>query len=261
MGQKLGSVLIGHTGFVGGNLARQHFFDACFRSTDIAGLRGAEVETVVCAGVQAKKWWANQEPEADWAGIQSLLEVLQTVQAGTFVLISTVDVYPSPSGVTESTPITGDNHAYGRHRWQVEEFVRRQFPVHHILRLPGLFGRGLKKNVIYDLLHDNCLDVVNPDAVFQYYWLEHLWDDIGRMRTAGLPLLNLATEPVPTRDILEAWFPEQRDKVAAASPFKATYDMRTDHASLWGCPMPGYLYDRGTVLQEIGRFLAEERGL
>src|SRR5438045_4212543 len=113
------SALIGHTGFVGSNLASQFSFDDYFRSTNVAEMAGRDYGLVVCAGIQAKKWWANQNPEADWFGIQTLLNVLSTVSARRFVLISTVDVYPQRSGVDEESLINPDNnHAYGKHRFQ-----------------------------------------------------------------------------------------------------------------------------------------------
>jgi hypothetical protein len=252
--------LIGHTGFVGSNLANQHKFPALFNSTNIEEMRGGTFDSVVCAGIQAKKWWANQNPEADWTAIQKLLGVLGTVQAGRFILVSTVDVYPAPFRVTEATPITGENHAYGKHRYAAEEFVRERFPGSLVLRLPGLFGHGLKKNVIYDLLHNNCLEQINPEGVFQYYLLDHLWKDIEQGLATNLPLLNIATEPVKTADILHDYFPHQRARVGPSKPFTVNYDMRTEHADLWNSSAEGYLYDRQTTLREIGEFVAQHQG-
>ncbi|RYD84830.1 MAG: NAD(P)-dependent oxidoreductase [Verrucomicrobiaceae bacterium] len=251
--------LIGYTGFVGSNLALQHPFNAVFHSRNIDDMRHREFERVICAGVQAKKWWANEKPAEDWSGIRRLLDVLETIQTKEFVLISTVDVYPQPKGVTETTFPDGENHAYGRHRLAVEQFAREHFSQSTILRLPGLFGRNLKKNVIFDLLHDNCLAQINPSSVYQYYNLDHLWSDIVRCQEAKLPLLNLATEPVPTANILDRYFPEKRGLVGESKVFAINYDMRTEHAVLWKSKIDGYLYDRETVLEEIGLFIGKEK--
>lgn len=247
--------LIGHTGFVGSNLASQRSYAATFNSRNIADIAGQGFDTVVCAGVQAVKWKANKEPDADWAGIEKLLDPLCSVKAGRFILISTIDVYANPNGVTEDVPPPADNHAYGRHRLKVEEFIREQFAEHHIVRLPGLFGDGLKKNVIYDLLHDNCLDVIQPLSSFQYYWLRHLTDDLQKIVSAGIRVLNLATEPVQTRAIIESFAP---GKVVGTNAGPAVqYDFRSKYDALWKC-RGGYLYDAATVLHEIGEFMQAE---
>jgi len=251
------TALIGHTGFVGSNLAAQAEFAERFNSKNIEEMRGRAYDLVVCAGVSAVKWWANQHPAEDQAGIARLTDVLATVSAERFVLTSTIDVYPVPNGVDESTPLEGvSNHAYGTHRYALERFVER-FPKRHVIRLPGLFGRGLKKNVIFDLLNDNCLDAINPDSVFQYYDLGRIWADVQRVIELELPLVNFATEPVPTRAILEAFFPTK--SVGQKPAGVARYDMRTLHGPAFG-GTPGYLYGADATLAALGRFVAEARG-
>lgn len=250
------TALIGHTGFVGSNLLQQGHYTACFNSRSISDIAGRSFDTIVCAGVQAVKWKANKEPEADWAGIERLLTPLSTVEAKRFIMISTIDVYANPDGETEDVPPPAENHAYGRHRAKVEEFVRERFANHHIIRLPGLFGAGLKKNVIFDLLHDNGLDVIQPLSSFQYYHLKHLTEDLLKVVNHQIRLLNLATEPVQTKAIMEACAP---DKVVGsnAGPL-ARYDFRSKHAALWG-GCDGYLYDAATVLREIDEYMRGEQ--
>ena len=251
------NALIGHTGFVGGNLAAQRAYDRCFNSRNIHEIRGRAFDTVVCAGVGAVKWKANKEPEADWAGIQALLEPLATIQAKRFVLISTIDVYPNPVDVTEDDLPSEENHAYGRHRLKVEQFVSERFPLYHIVRLPGLFGNGLKKNVIYDLLHDNCLEMIQPASAFQYYNLAHLTADLDRAVSNGLKVLNMATEPLSTRSIIDS-FASGKEVGSKAGPV-GRYDFRSKYDHLWNCS-GGYLYNGATVLREIGEFMTVERG-
>ncbi|MEI6535114.1 MAG: NAD-dependent epimerase/dehydratase family protein [Verrucomicrobiaceae bacterium] len=249
------TALIGYTGFVGSNLTMQGNYSALFNSGNIPDISEKNFDTIVCAGVQAVKWKANKEPETDWAGIEKLLQPLATVKAARFILLSTIDVYASPNGVTEYVLPTMENHAYGRHRLKVEEFVRDRFANHHIIRLPGLFGPGLKKNVIFDLLHDNCLDAIQPLSSFQYYHLKHLSADLEKMVRENIRVLNLATEPVSTKAILDSFAPEKVVGSNAGAP--AHYDFRSNYDALWNC-RDGYLYDAPTVLREIGEFMRAE---
>ncbi|MCE9518749.1 MAG: hypothetical protein K8R87_04200 [Verrucomicrobia bacterium] len=250
------TALIGHTGFVGSNLMQQGQFAACFNSRNITDIAGQSFDTIVCAGVQAVKWKANKEPETDWRGIEGLLAPLSTVSAKRFILISTIDVYANPDGETEDVPPPAENHAYGRHRAKVETFVRERFANHHIIRLPGLFGTGLKKNVIFDLLHDNGLEVIQPLSSFQYYHLKHLTEDLHKVVSEQIRLLNLATEPVQTKAIIEAYASDKMVGAKAGPP--ARYDFRSKHAALWG-GHDGYLYDAAMVLSEIGDYMRGEQ--
>lgn len=62
------------------------------------------------------------------------------------MLISTIDVFKSPKNVDENAGIDTENlHAYGYNRYQLECWVRENFPDALIIRLPGLFGANLKR--------------------------------------------------------------------------------------------------------------------
>lgn len=251
------TALIGYTGFVGSNLLRQKPFDALYASRNIADIASRSFGRVVCAGVQAKKWWANLHPQEDWAGIERLLGPLRTVAAREMILISTIDVYARPKGVDEESAIGGEpHHAYGAHRAEVERVVRAHFPEALIVRLPGLFGWGLKKNVIHDLLHRHEVEKINPAGVFQYYPLNRLVADIEQALDAGIRVLNLATEPLGTAEIASAFFPEI--ELGPARDFQADYDMRSRYAAAWG-GRGGYLLDRSTVWAELEKFIREQK--
>lgn len=159
--------LIGHTGFVGGNLLRQHEFGACFNTSNIETIGGQDFNTLVFSGAQAKKWWANQNPAADRAGIQRALDAMKGVTARRVVLISTIDVVPQVAGADEGFDCASQRtHPYGEHRLWLEEALRARYPGMLVVRLPGLFGPGLRKNILYDLLHDNEVGKIDPAARF-----------------------------------------------------------------------------------------------
>lgn len=250
--------LIGHTGFVGGTLAGSTCFSAAFNSANVDSLRGREFDLLICAGVSSVKWLANKDPEADRAGIARLTGALAEVRAREFVLISTIDVYPDPSAASDEAAILDPvaNHAYGRHRLELERWITERFSDVRVVRLPALFGAGLRKNALYDLLHGNMLDSINPAAVFQWYPTLRLWDDIQTVRHAGLNLVNLFPPPLPMSSVVDTFFPGA--PVGTSTLPAPRYDLRTRHAELFG-GQNGYILDEFTVLGEMARFVAAER--
>jgi len=251
------SCLIGYSGFIGSNLAQQHTFSDLYRSTNIADIEGKSYDLLVCSGVSAVKWRANQAPEEDRAGIDRLLGPLSRVRAERVILISTVDVYPAIKDVDETFDCKSrPNHAYGTHRLYVEDTIKKLFPDNFIVRLPAVFGPGLKKNVIYDLIHDNGLDVIQPDSVFQYYDVTALWDDLETMQAQGIRLANLATAPIATRTIMKTHFPGKNVGAKAGPP--VFYDIRSQFADALG-GHDGYRFDESQVLNRLGAFVDRER--
>jgi nucleoside-diphosphate-sugar epimerase len=249
--------LIGHTGFVGSNLDRQGAFDARFNSRNVADLAGREYDEIWCAGIQAVKWWANQNAAEDWRRIEALLDALKSVQARRFVLFSTVDVFRSPLAVDEhTTPEHEGLHAYGLHRLRVEEWVKERFPQHLVVRLPGLFGEGLKKNVIYDMMSGNNIEAIQKEAVFQFYDLARLTVDVDVARSGGCDLVHFATEPVSVADVATSAF----GITLPSRPCKSVprYDVRTVYAGLWGRE-GHYLQDRDEMLRGIRAFVSAQR--
>jgi hypothetical protein len=232
---------IGHSGYVGSTLLRQTRFDAMYRSTDIANIRGTTHELVVCCGAPAQKWIANRDPEGDRRKIEGLMEHLSTIRCQRFVLISTVDVFQTPQG--------------GLHRRMLEKFVTETFSDHLIARLPGLVGPGLRKNVIFDFLNDNNLQQIDSRGVFQFYPMVNLWHDLQVAQTHKLNLLHLTAEPISVADVALQGFGREFRNELANPP--ARYDMRTRHASLFG-QAGHYQYSARDTLLAIRAFAQSE---
>jgi hypothetical protein len=250
------TALIGHTGFVGSNLLLSKQFDELYNSKNIEEITGKSFHKIVCAGVNAVKWWANQNPQQDKAQIDKLLNLLRTVKTDIFILISTVDVYREVNGVTEDDlPNPEGLHVYGRHRLYVEEFVKQNFSKNHIIRLPALFGRGLKKNIIYDLLNSNGLDVINPKSSFQWYPLERLSTDMEIIEQANIPLINLAAEPIKTETIANRYFPSV--KIGSNPSPEVHYDMHTKYSYLFG-QNSDYVIQQDDILLALEHFLQKQ---
>ncbi len=156
--------LIGNTGFVGGHLCRQHHFEAKFNSRNIfeAGLQ--DYQTVVCAAAPGSMFEANRFPDLDKERVAGLISQLGRICTQRFVLISSIAVLEDfDGGHDESTAAFQRDLAYGRHRRQLEVYCQGRFADCLIVRLPALFGEGLKKNFLFDILNP-MPTMLNEDA-------------------------------------------------------------------------------------------------
>lgn len=251
----LQSCLIGHTGFVGSNLARAHSFDALFNSSNIEDIRGRSFDLLVCAAPHAKKWWSNLHPQEDTDIVRHLGQLLSTVEARRVVLLSTIDVFPVLAGIDESFDCHSlPNHTYGTNRLALEDAVRARFGNCHIIRLPALFGRGLKKNALFDMLNDNAVGNIDPQSEFQWYDLSRLWADVNRTIAANIGLAVFATEPLPTEAIRARFFPATAIGKGSEKPVR--YAVRSRHAEAYG-GRNGYLMAREEILDAMAVFIDE----
>lgn len=248
------TALIGYTGFVGSNIDSQFEFTHKYNTSNIEEIVGESFDLVVSAATYAEMWKINQQPEEDLARINALIANLQQVQAKQFVLISTVGVYKNPNGSDEDTIIETDGLLpYGLNRKHLEDFVSDNFNA-TIVRLPGLFGQGLKKNVIFDLLNDNQVDKINSQGTYQYYNLGRIWDDINTALENKLGLVNFATEPVMTNELAAYCFGLDDFDQAPEDAKPALWDMHSKHAKVYGGQTP-YLYTKQQVLDDIKTFV------
>ncbi|MDE1185933.1 MAG: pyridine nucleotide transhydrogenase [Pantoea sp.] len=250
--------LIGFSGFVGTTLLKQRHFDSLYRSTNIDEIVGQTFDTVVCAGAPAQKWLANKDPADDLQKIEALIEKLKTVTCRQFILISTVDVFKDPVNVDEATPIdTTGLHAYGLHRYYLEQFVCQHFPDALIVRLPGLVGPGLKKNIIYDFLHENNVAQIESRGVFQFYPMINLWYDIEIALQHKLKLLHLTAAPVSVADVAKYGFGFEFTNHVQDKP--GNYSMKSRYSHLFTSDAD-YQYNRRESLMAIRAYAQSENG-
>ena len=248
--------LIGFSGFVGSTLMKQTTFEALYRSTNISEIKAKKFNTVVCAGAPAQKWMANREPEADRQKIEDLISHLKTIECKNFILISTVDVFHSPIGVDEDSAINEDKlHAYGLHRRQLEKFVEMFFPKHLIIRLPGLVGPGLRKNIIFDFLNKNNLCAIESRSVFQFYPMVNLWYDVQAALKAGLALVHLTAAPISVETVSLQGFGRPFTQELPGIP--GQYDLRSRYAAVFGAEGP-YQYSSRETIQAIRAYAQSE---
>ena len=186
--------LVGYTGFVGSNIAASSEFQGLYNSRNISRIYDQEYDLVIYAGVLAEKFIANQEPDKDKMHIDQTIETIRRIRAKKFVLISTVDVCSDLSMQDEFAEIVDEKlQPYGRHRFLLEKWVRNNVDSAVVVRLPALYGQGLKKNFIFDAIQiaptmiksDIYTNMKNRQNAFldQYYSYES--NGFYKLRTLG----------------------------------------------------------------------------
>lgn len=145
--------LVGYTGFVGSNISNSTAFDNYYNSKNIQSAYQTKPNLLVYSGLRAEKFLANKYPEEDFNIVQNAIENIKQINPKSIVLMSTIDVYATPYQVDEDTLIeTQHLQPYGANRYFIEKWVEENFEDRLIVRLPGLYGKNIKKNFIYDLI-------------------------------------------------------------------------------------------------------------
>jgi hypothetical protein len=171
--------LVGYTGFVGSNIYSEGKIDAVYNSKNIQSAYGTEPDLLIYSGLRAEKYLANNDPEKDMELIDQAIENISKIKPKKLVLISTVDVLKNPIGVDENGDVETDGlQAYGYNRYQLEIWARENYKDALIIRLPGLFGKNIKKNFIYDYINvipfmlneEKYLELVNIENELEKYY-------------------------------------------------------------------------------------------
>jgi sugar phosphate isomerase/epimerase len=247
------NAIFGWTGLIGQTLFRQLATNKIpwklYHSANMEMAKNKTFDDIYIACMPAAKWLANKDPVADLQTLESILAVLRTVRVKKRVfLISTVDVFESRVDMTgdeEEVRLDWAKHAYGRHRRRLEEAVVETFghDATYIIRLPAVFGRGLKKNALYDLLNGNEENIaaICLKSKYQWYALDDLANDLKTMVVRGEHLSMPLGEPVEMKTIVESFFPEKSAKckgqipvIYAFSPTMSVSESKTVIAKM-GC--------------------------
>ena len=243
------NALIGHTGFVGNILKKQTNFEQLYNTSNIDEIEYNGFDTVVCAAAPAQKWVANKNPQVDRANIEKLTEHLGKLSASKFILVSTVDVFDDAFDVDEDeAPNPSPENAYGTNRLFLEKYVKEKFTQSLIVRLPGLVGPGLKKNVLFDFKYQNNVHLIDSRAIFQFYPMINIWRDIVTALEAQLDLIHLTSEPIDVKTVAQEGFGIDFNNHIQSKP--ANYNFKTKYSNLYS--MNGaYQYERNDVIHAI----------
>ena len=177
--------LVGYTGFVGSNLAAAGNFDGLYNSKNVKEAYGTNPDVLYYSGVPAAKFIANKFPDMDMSIMKGAVENIRKINPKKLVLISTVDVYKNPNGKDEDSEMETDGlEAYGKNRLWLENRVKEICPDCHIIRLPGLYGKNIKKNFIYDFIN-YIPALLNEKKMAELSAKEHALKDFYSLREDG----------------------------------------------------------------------------
>lgn len=243
------NILVGDTGFVGSFLSKQIDFSFSFNSKNIHEFSCVSNGcNIYLACLSAKKWLVNQNTQDDLKNMFNIIDVLKNRIYENIYLISTIDVYcESPMGVNEDYIPKFSKISYGSNRYLFELMVKQYlvFKKIKIFRLPSLFGQGLKKNVLFDLLNKNELEKINFNSVFQWYDLSDLKYHLNK--EYNQEIVNLFTEPIETYFLCKHLF----NIDVNLNQNKIEYNYKTKISEI------GYIESKQSVLQKLRKFKNE----
>lgn len=227
------NALIGYTGFVG-NILKKDIIDCDYYNTkNINEINGKVYDTIFCCGISGVRWLANQNEKKDLEQINNLLTNLKLVkQCNNFILISTIAIY--------------DDEPYGKNRRYAEDEILDIFDDVYIFRLPSVYGDGLKKNLLFDLLHNSIRTPINIMAQMQWYNVDDLYNDITSPKYAIPGIYELYPEPLYNSELVEL-FDNGFDNTTKGSMYKVVV------------PENGYIYSSELVLQKLSKYIKKER--
>jgi sugar phosphate isomerase/epimerase/nucleoside-diphosphate-sugar epimerase len=227
--------LIGYTGFIGSYL-RTQILEPCdlYNSKNISDISNKHYDLIYICGLPATKWKINKYPNEDLDNMLQLQYYLSTCSANTVILISTIDIYSKHYLHQNEDDENITEEPYGKHRFMMENYITETFTNSYIIRLPGIFGFGLKKNIIYDFLNNNNVHTINPFNIYQWYYLEDLMNDIIYIRNndtifkSKKKIINLFSEPIKVLEIINMCFPHLSNQYTHSETI-IKYDYRSKY--------------------------------
>ena len=162
---------------------------------------GKSCDTLIFANGNALKYKANTEHFFDFlASVSSIVEYMHKIKFKKFIHISTIDVYEKKSDLdlTKEDVVINDFtlDTYGFHKLLAENYVKKYCSNYLIFRLPGLVGKGLKKNPVYDFIQPEKKVMISSNSVLNFINTEFIAESIFKISELGIKneIFNLASK-------------------------------------------------------------------
>jgi len=201
----------------------------------------------------ATKWLVDKNIQKDLNNILKITSAINEIKFDKIILISTIDVYcESPMHSDEDVFPLIKTLNYGSNRYFFEMLIRKTFTYNDlkIFRLPSLFGKYIKKNIVYDLLNNNNIDKININSSYQWYDLNDLVNDINYLsyEFPKSTIFNLFPEPIETNYLIKKIF-ELKNITNNENRIEYNYKTKFNNT--------GYIQSKDLIIEKLMRFKNE----
>lgn len=207
------AAVIGAGGFIGTNLvtalkAKNISTFEINRQTPSDRIKENTFHTVFfCAG-NSKTFVSKNDPlRCLQENVLALYDYLTELYYQKFVYLSSIIVYPQTSMVrTEELPIDiSQLSIYGSHKYLGERYVKEFAKTWLIVRPTGFFGKGLKKNLLFDLRNNRPDIYVKRSSWIDYMPVGWFCDVLSELSAkAENEIINVGSgQPIAVRKLLE----------------------------------------------------------
>lgn len=220
--------LIGSHGVIGQSLMSQQHIDHEFNSSNIHTLPDHDIDLLIIAAPSGNRRLINSSTQQhlhDQANVNQIVQAVFRARPRATVLFSSVDCVVAP------------NSNYGQNRYWLERALTR-YAQATIYRLPTLIGPLIRKNILYDIRHNQFLDQIDAGARLQWCCLKDLSPLVDQAQPGKIQ--NIVSEPVLNADILTRFCPGLVQNFWDNS---AVYDQQP------------YYYSRDEIFAEMEQYL------
>ena len=245
------NALIGYTGFIGSNLKKKIKNCDYYNSKNIEKIINKSYNLVYFCGNDSRIWYVNKYPKKDKKNLSNILNKLSKINCNFFILISSIEVYRSShkKKYNEKTKLTLKNNLnYGENRFFFEKEIVKLFKKNLIIRLPVVYGNGLKKNVLFDIIYNNNLDRINTNDVLQFYPVKKLYGDIKKIVKNKVKLINLSSCPIKLSFLFKKLNLRLNNK-----NFNRKYNMTSIHSKIF--KKKNYRFSKKEIFNDIINFI------
>jgi len=180
--------IVGANGFVGGALCRSAIKKNCdfiqVTRQNFQENKSEEFDILINSAMPSKRYWASSHPLEDFdASVRLTAELIYEWKYKKFIQISSIEA--------------NYNHIPYAVNKRSAEIIVSLIKSSLIVRLCALYGKGLNKGALYDLIHNNPL-YVDIDSVYNYLdtdwcadWIMNNLDKIGLIEIGAKDTITL----------------------------------------------------------------------